>query len=73
MDDLREREHLVLAERHIAEAKAHIARQKEVIAELERGGHETDLAVGMLRALERCLQGFERHRALILKQLKDSL
>jgi len=72
MDDLREHAHLVQAEHHIAEAKAHIARQMEIIAELDRGGYETDLAVSMLRALERCLQGFERHRALILKQLMDA-
>src|SRR5262249_50764205 len=71
MDDSREREHLVQAERHIAEAKAHIARKKKIIAELERGLHETDLAVSTLRALELSLRGFELHRDLILNRLND--
>jgi hypothetical protein len=56
----------------IAACKTHIARQKEIIVELDRGGYETDLAVSMLSALERCLQGFERHRALILKKLMNA-
>ena len=72
MDDRREREHLVQAERHIAEAKAHIARQKEMIAQLERGGYETDLALSTLRALELSLRGFELHRDLILDRLDDT-
>jgi hypothetical protein len=55
----------------IAEAKAHIARQKEMIAKLECGGHETDLAVSTLRALELSLRGFELHRDLILDRLND--
>ena len=65
-----EREHLAQADRHIAEAKQHIARQKEVIAELERGGHETILAVSMLNALEHSLHAFEQHREVILTRVK---
>ena len=72
MDDAREREHLAQADRHIAETKDRIARQKEVIAELERGLHETDLAVSMLRTLEQSLRAFELHRELILDRLQDT-
>jgi len=70
MADTLERKHLVQAERHIAEAKEHIARQNQVIADLERDGHETDLAISMLHTLEHCLHTFEQHRAVILSRLK---
>src|SRR5262249_36940706 len=72
MDDVREREHLALADRHIAKAKKHIARQKQVLVELERDGHETSEAVSMLRALEHSLHAFEQHREVILVRLKSS-
>lgn len=67
----REREHLAQADRHIAEAKKHIARQWEVIQQLTRDGHETDLAEKMLHILQDTLAAFERHRQLILKQLNE--
>jgi uncharacterized protein YigA (DUF484 family) len=66
MSDALEREHLAQADRHIAEARDRIARQKEVIAELARGGHQTDVAMSMLHALEHCLHAFEEHRKVVL-------
>ena len=63
MDETGERAHLAQADKHIAAAKRHIARQKRVIADLERGAHETDLAVSLLHA-------FEQHREVILVRLK---
>jgi septal ring factor EnvC (AmiA/AmiB activator) len=70
-DAKREREHLAQANRHIAQAQKHIAHQKKQIEKLERNGHEIDIAVSMLRALEYALRAFERHRDLILKRIKD--
>jgi hypothetical protein len=42
-----------------------------VIAELERSGHETDVAMSMLHALEHCLHALEEHRKVVLDRLKD--
>jgi hypothetical protein len=61
-----ENSHLALAERHISEVKAHVARQREVIEYLKAAGHDFDLAVSMLDALETSLRVFEHHRDLIL-------
>jgi hypothetical protein len=35
-------------------------------------GHSTDILVSMLRALEENVRSFERHRYLILDQLKNA-
>jgi hypothetical protein len=71
-DAKREREHLAQANRHIAQAQQHIAEQKKLIEKLEREGADgVDVAVSMLRAFEHALRAFERHRGLIMKQLKD--
>jgi hypothetical protein len=70
MADTLQREHLAQADRHIADVKANIARQKERVAELERGGHESVLAVSMLHALEHCLHALEEHRKVVLDRLK---
>ena len=41
-------ERLAQAERHVAEGLQHIARQRTVIANLERHGHDTNQARGLL-------------------------
>jgi hypothetical protein len=56
---------LAQAERLIAECKNRIASQREVIANAFQKGHETDVAVSLLRAFESNLQAFEKHRQLI--------
>ena len=61
-----EPEHLSQAERLIAECKNRIARQREVIANAFQKGHDTEVPVSMLRALETSLRAFETHRQLIL-------
>jgi FixJ family two-component response regulator len=65
----REREHLVQADRHIAECKQYIARQREIIQRMAQDGHSTELAESLLDALEVSLRAFERHRQLILDRL----
>jgi hypothetical protein len=57
--------------RHIAQVQQYIAQQKELIQKLEReGGGDIDVAVSMLRAFEKALRTFERHRELIMERLK---
>jgi hypothetical protein len=63
-------EHLSQAKRLIAECKNRIARQREVIADAFRKGHDTEVLVSMLRALEASLRAFETHRQLILDREK---
>ena len=69
---MRHREHLAQADRSIAECKNRIARQREIIATAYENGHPTDIPVSMLRALEENLRSFEKHRHLILDQLKNA-
>jgi hypothetical protein len=58
-------QHLAQAERHVAQFQIRVTRQKQIVDELAQAGHDTDCAVSMLRALEKCLQAFEEHRAMI--------
>jgi hypothetical protein len=41
-------DHLALAERHVSEGEIHVTRQRELVAKMERGGHETGLARALL-------------------------
>jgi hypothetical protein len=66
------REHLAQADRFIAECKNRIACQREIIATANENGHPTDIPVSMLRALEENLRSSEKHRQLVLDQLKDA-
>jgi len=66
------REHLTQADRFIAECKNRIARQREIIATAYENGRPTDISVSMLRALEENLRSFEKHRHLIVDQLKKA-
>jgi hypothetical protein len=65
-----EQEHLDQAYRHIAELKAHIVRQRVLLKDALDTGQPSELAESMLRALEESLGAFEKHRELVLDQLK---
>ena len=67
---MKDGDQLAQVERHIAECKNHIVRQREVIAIAFQKGHDTEVAVSMLRALEASLQAFEKHRQLVLNRQK---
>jgi hypothetical protein len=47
------RDHLALAERHVAAGERHIRRQHEIIEALGRGGHSTVAAKDLLAVFER--------------------
>jgi hypothetical protein len=61
---------LAQAERLITECNNRIARQREVIANAFQIGHDTEVAISMLRAFEASLQAFEKHRQLVRAQQK---
>jgi hypothetical protein len=48
-------EHLALAERPVTEAEHHVNRQRQVIADLERHGHDTESARYLLSQFEEML------------------
>ena len=66
---MRDRE-LAQADRLITECKNRIARQREVIANAFQTGHDTEVAISMLRAFEVSLQAFENHRQLVCARQK---
>jgi len=66
----REREHLVQADRYIAECKAHITRHRKLIQEVEQKSQDASWAREALQAFEKTLQLFEQHRQLIVDRLR---
>jgi len=48
-------DHLALAERDVSEGEIHVARQRELVAKMEQGGHETGLARALLQKFEELL------------------
>jgi len=62
--------HLSEADRHIAGAKERIVRQRQLIVRLAAEGHNVRAEESFLSALVDVLSAFERHRLLILKQLR---
>ena len=61
---------LTQAERLITECKNRIARQREVIANGFQQGHDTAIAVSLLRAFEANLQTLEKHHQLVRARQK---
>jgi hypothetical protein len=45
-------DHLAMAERHVAQGEGHVARQRELVAQLERDGHDTDSSLQLLNQFE---------------------
>jgi hypothetical protein len=65
-------EALAQVERLIADCRKRIERQREVVANAFQKGHETEVAVSMLRALEASLNAFEKHRQFIVDRQKKA-
>jgi hypothetical protein len=61
--------HFEQAERHVALGKKHIARQREIVAELERDGHDTRSARSLLSQFEELqkmhVADRDRHRDML--------
>ena len=61
-----EREHLALAEHHIAAGERRLAQQIALIEQMTREGHDTILAKEFLKILEQTLEEWRVHRQLIV-------
>jgi hypothetical protein len=57
------------ADAHIAQARLHIDRQRDLIQQLNGIGAPTDVAEGLLEAMQATLATMEDHRELIRKRL----
>ena len=64
------RSHLAQANRYIAEMRADITRERVFLEHALDAGYPSEVAESMLHALEGALRIFERHRELVLDQLK---
>jgi hypothetical protein len=69
MDREMELPHLAMAERHVPEGLRNIARQREIVAELERDGHDATLARELLAAFEVTQPAHGDHLATIKREL----
>jgi hypothetical protein len=68
-----ELDHLAQADGHIAEVKRHFTRQRLRVEHALDTGQRSELADSMLHAFEASLRAFEKHRKLVLNQLKRRL
>jgi|GraSoiStandDraft_27_1057306.scaffolds.fasta_scaffold426100_2 hypothetical protein len=62
--------HLAQANRYIAEMRADIALERVFLEHALDAGYPSEVAESMLHALEAALRIFEKHRELVLDQLK---
>jgi hypothetical protein len=72
MDRKMELNHLALAESAVLQGERHIAREEQMISDLERGGHDTKLALETLANYRRMQAEHIAHRNMILKLLQQS-
>jgi hypothetical protein len=71
MDQEMLKRHLAQAEEHIATGDKNIGRQRDVIAELERDGHDTASARTFLRELEQLQAVLIAERERLLSELSE--
>ena len=70
MDALqREREDLILADRHLAAGEQRIAEQIALIQWMTKRGYETAVARDLLRLLDETMVTWQEHRQLILEAI----
>lgn len=64
-------EHLAMTERHVALGIGLIARQVAVVADLRRGGHDTEQAAELLQLLEETQMLHKDHRDRLCRELRE--
>jgi hypothetical protein len=66
----RAHEHIAQANGHIAELKVQIVRQRVIVRYALDTDQPSEMAESLLHALEESLRSFEKHRELVIDQLK---
>src|SRR5262245_52936872 len=64
------RQHLLQAERHVAQGALHLARQEALIAKLERGGHDLKAARTILATLRETQALHQQGRERLLQEAR---
>lgn len=64
-------DHLALAERHVAQGRRHVAHQKQIISDLENGGHDTAVARSLLLNFKDVLKMHIADRDRLKKELAE--
>jgi hypothetical protein len=72
MDKAMIRDHLALAEEHVALGLTHIAKQHEIIADLERTGGDTAMALEVLKTFESMQAAHVADRDRLAKELAQA-
>lgn len=72
MNNAMVRDHLELARRHVAQSEACVSRQREIVAELERDGHDSAQARQLLTLFEDLQRLHVADRDRLEKQLAKS-
>jgi hypothetical protein len=70
MDRQQTKEHLALAEEHVALGATNVARQREIIAKLERDGHDATQARALLAQFEQLQATHVTDRDRLLSELE---
>ncbi len=70
VDQAMARRHLVQAHRAVALGRSHIARQIEIVAELERDGHDATAARRLLATFRDLQVQHEAHRDRLLSEIE---
>ncbi|MBB4381755.1 hypothetical protein [Bradyrhizobium sp. SBR1B] len=63
--------HLGIAERHAAQGREHLDRQEQLIAELDRNGHDTAEAIRVLTTLRQTQTLHEQDVERLLNELEN--
>jgi hypothetical protein len=66
-----EEKHLAQADGHIAELKAQIDHQRKTLKRIAERGEPSPTAESFLHALEQSLRIFEKHREMVIQQLRE--
>ena len=66
------RDHLAMANRHLASGNLVVSRQRQLIAKLEASGHDTRAALALLARFEDLLAQHLAHRDHLLDELKSA-
>ena len=71
MDKALVRDHLEQARRHVADGDKHVARQRQLVAKLDRDGHDSSEARRLLEQFEELLRLHIQDRDRLIKELSE--
>ena len=71
MDRETELAHLATAEKAVSDGERHIQHQEQIVAELDRDGHDTKEALALLATFRRIQTQHVAHRDFLLKKIQQ--